>query len=95
MEIRSLLPPFANAPNLNMPLDVTVLVFTMMLAVVSGIFFGLAPALRASKPDLVADLKERTGSAATPHQHAESSGALSGRAFGHRFGKRRLVYSQP
>ncbi len=61
-----LLPAFANANNLNMPLDTTVLAFTFVLAIASGMLFGLMPSLRASKLDLVADLKERLGAAA-PH----------------------------
>lgn len=38
--------------------DARVLWFTAVLAVVTGIVFGLVPALRATRPDLVAALKE-------------------------------------
>jgi predicted permease len=59
--IVSLLPPAVNPANLNMPIDATVLVFTLGLAVLSAILFGLAPAIRASRSDLASDLKERLG----------------------------------
>lgn len=64
--ILSLLPQVANAGNMNMPLDTTVMSFTLILSVASGILFGIAPALRASRSDLAADLKERAGTGAAP-----------------------------
>ena len=39
-------------------IDVTVLVFTLGATVAAGLLFGIAPALRAAKPDLVGELKE-------------------------------------
>ena len=54
--------------NLPLPLpvqfdfapDARVFAFTAALAVVTGVIFGLAPALRATRPDLVVTLKEQT-----------------------------------
>jgi macrolide transport system ATP-binding/permease protein len=56
----TLLPPFF-ARNLNLRLDGRVLLYTLFLAVAATILFGLIPALQASKPDRIADLKDRTG----------------------------------
>ncbi len=62
--IISLLPAAVNPANLNMPIDGTVLAFTLALAVLSAILFGIAPSIRASRADLASDLKERTGGGA-------------------------------
>ena len=43
----------------NFTPDARVFAFTAVLSVVSGIVFGLAPALRATRPDLVATLKDQ------------------------------------
>jgi putative ABC transport system permease protein len=49
----------AGTPRLaEVRLDVVVLVFTLVVATLTGIVFGLAPALRAARPDLVPELTE-------------------------------------
>lgn len=55
-------PPFLADTNLDVPLDGRVLLFTLGIALATGVIFGLAPALHSSRPDLVSELKERTGS---------------------------------
>jgi predicted permease len=47
-------------------LDATVLLFTVAVAVLTGVLFGLVPAIQVSRPDLAQTLKEggRTGSRA-------------------------------
>lgn len=42
-------------------LDWTVLVFTLVLSFVTGILFGLVPALGASRPDIIAGLRAKGG----------------------------------
>jgi putative ABC transport system permease protein len=50
--------------RLDLQLDATVLGFTLLLALVVSLLFGLAPALAASKPDVVPALKDETGAEA-------------------------------
>ena len=48
-----------NIPRLNeIAVDWSVLVFTLIISFMTGIIFGLVPALQSSKPDLNATLKE-------------------------------------
>ncbi len=50
--------PFGANIRLDLALDPAVLLFTLGLAVVTGLLFGLLPAIQASKPELVGSLKE-------------------------------------
>jgi macrolide transport system ATP-binding/permease protein len=58
--LSSLIPP-GIARNLNLSLDGRVLVYTLGLALIATILFGLVPALQASRMDRIAALKDRTG----------------------------------
>jgi len=50
--------PFGGGPNpTETSLNPRVLLFTLVLSIVSGVIFGLVPALQTSKPDLVPTLK--------------------------------------
>jgi ABC-type antimicrobial peptide transport system permease subunit len=50
-------------PLEEMAIDARVLGYTALLTVLTGILFGLAPALQASRPDVVPVLKNETGPA--------------------------------
>jgi predicted permease len=58
--LMALEPPVPAAWNfqIDLRMDVQALGFTVLLAFVTALFFGLAPALQASKPDLIPALKD-------------------------------------
>ena len=53
-------PPFLQPDAIDIHPDARVLLFTLVIALVTGVLFGLAPAVQASRPDLVVELKEKT-----------------------------------
>lgn len=54
--------PSSDLPvGLNVRADVGVLLFTIVVAAVAMLLFGLAPALRASRPDIASALKDDSG----------------------------------
>jgi len=55
-------PPFLQADAIDLHPDARVLLFTIVTAFATGIIFGLVPALQASRPDLVVELKEKSSS---------------------------------
>jgi putative ABC transport system permease protein len=57
-------PPFLAADSIDLQPDMRVLLFTLVVSVATGIIFGLAPAIQASRPDLVVELKEKTSAPA-------------------------------
>src|SRR5712692_230855 len=54
-------PPFLNPGDLPLDLDVRVLSFSIIASVLTGILFGLAPAMQAFRPKLSETLKEGGG----------------------------------
>lgn len=54
-------PPFFNQNDLSLKLDGRVLAYTTLISLLTGIIFGLAPALQSTRTDLVTELKERSG----------------------------------
>jgi predicted permease len=65
-----------NFPRLNeLSLDLPVLGFTALVAILTAVLFGIAPAIQASNPDLVGSLKEsgRSGTEGVARQHLRSA----------------------
>ncbi|MCC6989368.1 MAG: ABC transporter permease [Acidobacteria bacterium] len=58
--VASILPPFA-ATVVPTTLDGRILAFTLGVAVLTGLVFGLYPALHSTRPDLVSVLKSQAG----------------------------------
>jgi putative ABC transport system permease protein len=56
--IRSLIPPSALPPAMDISMDVPVLLFTMLVAVATGLLFGLAPASQLVNRNLLGTLKQ-------------------------------------
>ncbi|HJT88534.1 MAG TPA: ABC transporter permease [Bryobacteraceae bacterium] len=57
----ALRPPQLRVTAIQVDLDGRVLGFSLAISLLTGLLFGLAPALRATNPDLAVDLKERSG----------------------------------
>src|SRR5262249_8294196 len=53
-------PPALESESLDLSLNLTVLGFTALVSLLTCVLFALIPALRASRPDLVAELKGHT-----------------------------------
>jgi macrolide transport system ATP-binding/permease protein len=59
----SMRPPFLNPGDLDLGLSGPVLGFAMLVSLLTGVLFGLVPALQLSRPHLVDHLKDRTNRA--------------------------------
>ncbi len=57
------------APPLPITINPTILLFTLGLSLLTGLLFGLAPALRVARPDLNNDLKESARGAVGGSRH--------------------------
>jgi predicted permease len=68
--IKLLFPPDMLPPQANVRMDYGVLLFTMVVGILTGILFGLVPALSGTRLDLVGSLKEggRTTAGLTRHR---------------------------
>ncbi len=67
----------ADIPRLNeVEVNAGVLAFVFLISTVTGLLFGLIPALQASRPDLVGNLKEGSQGAGSGARHHRFRGAL-------------------
>ena len=84
----SMRPPFLNPGDLDLGLSGRVLGFAMLVSLLTGVLFGLVPALQLSRPHLVEHLKDRTNRAqrlrpalrAAQRPRDGAGGALAGHA---------------
>jgi len=74
--LASFTPPSDFPVGLNPGVDSRALAFALALSVVTGVVFGLAPALRASRPDVVGTLKDEAGTTAGGFRRARLRGGL-------------------
>ena len=56
--IETLIPPYTLPPVVDIRMDTSVLLFTVIVAVVTGLLFGVAPASQITNPSLVSALNE-------------------------------------
>jgi predicted permease len=61
-------PPFFAQNFVDLHIDGRVLIFAMLVSLVTGVLFGLAPALQASRPSVVGALKENTRGTGRPRR---------------------------
>ena len=61
---------------IDLPIDRRVLAFTMALSALTGILFGLVPALQATKADLITALKDGGTGAAPRHESTWKKGLI-------------------
>jgi predicted permease len=74
--IRSLIPPYALPPAVDISLDMSVLLFTSATAVLTGLLTGGAAALQTPQADLAATLKEGGHGATTASARRRVRGGL-------------------
>src|SRR6266850_1985121 len=65
----ALLPQEEGIAGLTSSLDLRVLAFNFGISVLTGLLFGLVPALRATRPDLVTAMKEQSAGSGTSTGH--------------------------
>jgi len=62
--------------TLHVTPDLRLLGFTLVVSILTGILYGIAPALKSAKPDLVQSLKEESAGAAGPARFSLTNGLV-------------------
>jgi predicted permease len=63
-------PPFLQANAIDLSFDAQVIAFTAAVSLITGLVFGLAPAMQSSRADLVLELKERASVPSGSHWYS-------------------------
>ncbi len=71
--LEAAVPPFSLPSEADVSLDGRVLLFTLAIAILTGIIFGLAPALQAARPNLAGCMKEGGRGASSGRNSARSA----------------------
>ena len=87
-------PPFIQQNDLDLSLDSHVLLFTMGISLLTGVLFGVAPALKASVPNVMETQTGRARRIDRKEQFAQPAGCFRNRAFAGGAGRRRALYPQ-
>jgi predicted permease len=69
-------PPAGLPIHTTLEIDANVLIFALLVSMVTGVLFGLTPALQASNPNLVTALKDETVCFGGAHGHSRLRSAL-------------------
>jgi putative ABC transport system permease protein len=56
--LRAAIPPYTLPREVNVSMDGRLLLFSLAISVVTGVLFGLVPAIQAARPDLAGTIKE-------------------------------------
>ena len=72
----ALRPPFLPDGAVNLAMDARVLAFTALVALGTGLLFGIVPALQFSRPDLAVELKDRSSQPAGSGRRVTMRNAL-------------------
>jgi len=74
--LKAAVPPFSFPREANISIDTRVLLFTLALSVLTGLIFGLAPAIQATRPNLAGSMKEGGRGASAGGARQRLRGAL-------------------
>jgi putative ABC transport system permease protein len=74
--MKATMPSGTIPPNLQVVMDGRVLLFVLALSVLTGVLFGIVPALKATRPDLTQSIRQGGGGASAGHASKRFRGAL-------------------